>query len=80
MGLTWTPRGGGTSTFDGCDAEGRFHAHATNVSGDWTIYLAPWACGRESGLALGPFVDAKEAMAAADRHVAAHLRANLPPP
>jgi hypothetical protein len=71
LGLTWKPRGGGVSTFDGRDTNCRFYAHATNISGDWTIYLAPWACGRASGLALGPFEDAQAAMAAADAYVAA---------
>jgi hypothetical protein len=73
VGLTWTPRGGGTSTFDGRDATGRFYAYATNISGNWTIYLTPWACGREGGLALGPFKDAQEAMATADQYVVAYV-------
>jgi hypothetical protein len=73
VGLVWTARGGGQSTFDGRDATGRFYAHATNISGRWTIYLAPWACGREGGLVLGPFEDAPDAMAAADEYAAAHL-------
>jgi hypothetical protein len=29
-------------------------------------YLAPWACGRPGGLSIGPFVDAKAAIAAAE--------------
>jgi hypothetical protein len=71
--LTWKPRGGDRSTFDARDATGRLYAHATNISGRWTMYLTPWACGREGGLATGPFEDAKAAMAAADDYVAAHL-------
>lgn len=77
VGLTWKPRAGGTYIFDGRDAGGRFYAHVSNLSGDWTAYIAPWGCGLERGLALGPFDDAREAMAAADRHVAAH--AEIPP-
>jgi hypothetical protein len=73
VGLTWKPRGGGTSTFDGRDTAGRFYAYATNISGRWTIYLTPWACGREGGLATGPFEDSLSAIAAADQYVAAHL-------
>lgn len=73
VGLVWKPRGGDRSTFDGRDANGRLYAHATNISGRWTIYLTPWACGREGGLATGPFEDATEAMAAADRYIAAYL-------
>jgi hypothetical protein len=73
VALTWTARGGGRSTFDGRDATGRLYAHATNISGRWTIYLTPWACGREGGLAMGPFEDALSAMAAADQYVAVHL-------
>ena len=42
------------------------------ISGPWTIYLAPWACGRDGGLATGRFEEAGEAMAEADRIVAAH--------
>ncbi|MGH9251834.1 MAG: hypothetical protein ACRD0W_20295 [Acidimicrobiales bacterium] len=45
---------------------------ATTPAG-WTIYLTPWACGRDGGLSLGPFEDAENAMATADRYVAAHL-------
>jgi hypothetical protein len=73
VGLTWKARGGERSTFDGRDSDGRLYAHATNISGRWTIYLTPWACGREGGLATGPFEDPAAAMAAADRYVAAHL-------
>jgi hypothetical protein len=73
VGLVWKPRGGDRSTFDGRDATGRFYAYATNITGRWTIYLAPWACGRDGGLATGPFKDAKEAMATADRYVAVHI-------
>ena len=43
------------STFDGRDATGQLDAHATNLSGNWTFYLTPWTCGREGGLALGPY-------------------------
>jgi hypothetical protein len=56
--------------FEGRDSSGRFYAHATNISGSWTIYLAPWACGRDGGLAMCSYKDATEAMAAADRYVA----------
>jgi hypothetical protein len=73
VGLTWKARGAETSTFDGRDATGKLYAHATNISGRWTIYLTPWACGREGGLATGPFEDATEAMAAADSYVAEHI-------
>ena len=73
VGLTWKARGGERSTFDGHDLSGRFYAYATNISGPWTIYLAPWACGREGGLATGRFEDAAEAMAEADRIVDAQL-------
>jgi hypothetical protein len=73
VGLTWRPRGGGRSTFDGRDTTGKLYAHATNISGNWTIYLTPWACGRDGGLALGPFEDAHEAMAVADQYVARHV-------
>jgi hypothetical protein len=59
--------------FEGRDPGGRFYAHGTNISGSWTIYLAPWACGRDGGLALGSYLDAREAMAAADEYVAAYL-------
>jgi hypothetical protein len=72
VSLVWKARGGGRSTFDGWDDSGRLYAHATNISGRWTIYLTPWACGREGGLATGPFEDAAAAMAAADEYVAAH--------
>jgi hypothetical protein len=72
-GLTWKARGGGQSTFDGRDANGRFYAHPTNISGVWTIYLTPWAGGREGGLVTGPFEDAAAAMAAAEEYAAAHL-------
>jgi hypothetical protein len=72
VGVTWTPRGGGSSNFDGRDTTGLFYAYATNISGRWRIYLAPWACGSDGGLALGSYKDAKEAMAAADRYVAEH--------
>ena len=65
--------GPGGSIYDGRDDTGRFYAHASQLSGDWTIYLAPWACGREGGLALGPFQDAGEAMATADQYVASHI-------
>jgi hypothetical protein len=70
VGLTWKPRGGDRSTFDGRDANGRHAGYVTNISGRWTIYLTPWACGREGGLATGPFDEAAEAMAAADGIVA----------
>jgi hypothetical protein len=73
VGLVWKARGGERSTYDGRDADGRLYAHATNISGRWTIYLTPWACGREGGLATGPFKDTAAAMAAADEHVAAYL-------
>lgn len=73
MALIWKARGGGASTFDGSDEIGKKYAHATNISGRWTCYLTPWACGRPGGLVIGPFEDAAEAMAAADRHVAEHL-------
>jgi hypothetical protein len=73
VGLTWKARGGERSTFDGRDASGRHYGYVTNISGRWTIDLTPWACGLEGGLSTGPFEDAKVAMAAADRHVAAHL-------
>jgi hypothetical protein len=73
VGLTWKARGGGRSTFAGRDATGKHYAHATNISGRWTIYLTPWACGRPGGLATGPFEDAAEAMAAADQLVGAYL-------
>jgi hypothetical protein len=43
MGLTWKPRGAESSIFDGRDTTGRFYAHATNISGRWRVYLAPWA-------------------------------------
>jgi hypothetical protein len=59
-------------TFDGRDANGRHCGYVTNISGSWTIYLCPWACGREGGLATGRFEDAAEAMAEVDRIVAAH--------
>jgi hypothetical protein len=72
VGLTWKARGGERSTFDGRDASGRFYGQVTNISGPWTIYLAPWACGRDGGLATGRFEEAGEAMAEADRIVAAH--------
>jgi hypothetical protein len=39
----------------------------------WTIYLTPWACGRQGGLSIGPYEDAAAATAAADEMVAAHL-------
>jgi len=76
--LTWKARGGGRSTFEGRDATGKLYAHATNISGAWTIYLTPWACGREGGLATGPFKDATEAMAAADEYVSAQARQPRP--
>jgi hypothetical protein len=72
MGLTWKPRGGGRSTFDGSDSTGRHCGYATNISGPWTVYLTPWACGRDGGLVLGPFEDARDAMAAADEYAAGH--------
>jgi hypothetical protein len=72
VGLTWKARGGGRSTFDGRDDMGKMFAYATNITGRWTIYLTPLACGREGGLATGPYEDATEAMAAADRYVAEH--------
>ena len=68
------------STFDGRDATGQLDAHATNISGNWTFYLTPWTCGREGGLALGPYDDAQAAMAAADEYVAAHLSGEGGPP
>jgi len=73
VGLTWTPGGGDRSTFDGRDSSGRLYGHVTNISGRWKIYLAPWACGQEGGLATGPYEDRPAAMAAADEYVAAHL-------
>jgi hypothetical protein len=76
VGLTWKLRPGG-SIYEGRDGTGKFYAHASSLSGDWTVYLAPWACGRKAGLSIGPFTDAKEAMTAANRHVAAH--AETPP-
>jgi len=60
-------RGGERSTFDARDATGRHAAYVTNISGPWTIYLTPWASGREGGLTIGPFEDATAAMAEADR-------------
>jgi hypothetical protein len=78
VGLTWKPRGGGRSIFDGRDSTGRFYAHATNISGDWRIYIAPWGCGRPGGLALGPFVDAQAAMAAADEYLAGSSLTSAP--
>jgi len=80
VGLTWTARGGGRSTFDGRDATGRHCGYATNISGAWKIYLTPWARGREGGLATSPFEDAAAAMAAADTYVAAHLARDAGPP
>jgi hypothetical protein len=72
VGLTWKPRGGERSTFDGRDSTGRKFAHASNISGAWRIYLCPWACGHPGGLSLGPFDGPAEAMTAADEHIAAH--------
>jgi len=48
------------------------HEHQRHL----TIYLAPWACGREGGLSTGRFEDATEAMAEADRSVVAQLAAD----
>lgn len=73
VGLTWKPRGASTSAFDGHDDTGRHCGYVTNITGRWTFYLTPWACSREGGLATGPFEDAAEAMAAADRSAAGHL-------
>jgi hypothetical protein len=72
VGLSWKARGGERSTFDARDATGRLYGHATNISGGWTIYLTPWACGRPGGLSTGPFEDAPAAIAAAEAHIAAH--------
>jgi hypothetical protein len=36
---------------------------------DWTAYVAPWGCGQPGGLSFGPFDDAEQAIAAADRDV-----------
>ena len=74
VGLTWKERGE-RSTFDASDASGRHAGYVTNISGPWTIYLTPWACGREGGLATGPFEDASAAMAATDRIVDAQVSA-----
>jgi hypothetical protein len=38
-----------------------------------TIYLCPWACGREGGLATGHLDEAAEAMAEADRIAAVYV-------
>jgi hypothetical protein len=73
VGLTWRARGGERSTFDASDASGRHAGYVTNISGAWTIYLTPRACGREGGLATGPFEDAAAAMAAADQLVGSYL-------
>jgi hypothetical protein len=48
--------------------------------GRWTIYLTPWACGREGGLLLGPFQGAPAAMAAANEYVAVYLAGKGEPP
>jgi hypothetical protein len=80
VGLTRKPRDGERSTFDGRDSTGRHYGYVTNISGRWTIYLTPWACGRVGGLATGPFDEAAEAMAAADQYVAAHLSGEGGPP
>jgi hypothetical protein len=72
VGLVWTARGGERSTFDGRDGSGRHCGYATNIFGPWTVYLTPWASGREGRLVLGPFGDAPEAMAAADEYAATH--------
>jgi hypothetical protein len=72
VSLVWTARGGGRSTFDGRDATGRHCGYVTNISGRWTVYLTPWACGRKGGLTTGPFEDVAAAMTAADEYVAAH--------
>jgi hypothetical protein len=63
--------------FDGRDATGRHFGYVTNISGPWTTYLTPWACGREGGLVVGPYEDAPAAMAAADKYVSAN--ADEPP-
>jgi hypothetical protein len=73
VGLIWKARGGERSTFDGRDTTGKMFAYATNVSGRWTIYMTPWACGRDGGLVQGPYENAEQAMAAADQYVAAHI-------
>jgi hypothetical protein len=33
------------------------------------VYVAPWGCGQPGGLSLGPFDNAEQAIAAADRDV-----------
>jgi hypothetical protein len=80
VGLTWKPRGSGRSTFDCCDASGRHCGYVTNISGPWMIYVTPRACGRQGGLATGPYEDAAAAMAAADEYLAAHLAGEGEPP
>jgi hypothetical protein len=80
VGLAWKPRCSGRSTFDGSGATGRNCGYVTNISGRWTIYLTPWACGREGGLLLGPFQGAPAAMAAANEYVAVYLAGKGEPP
>ena len=72
MGLTWTGGPGGYIR-KGCDANGRFHAHVSRLTGTWIVYVAPWGSGLEGGLAFGRFDAVEEAMDAADRHVVAFL-------
>jgi hypothetical protein len=72
VALSWKARGGELSTFDARDATGRSFGYVTNISGHWTVYLPPWACGRPGGLSTGPFDDAPAAITAAEAHIAAH--------
>jgi hypothetical protein len=65
------------STLDERGATGRHHGHATNISGRWTAYPTPWACGREGGLVLGQYADAPAAIAVGDEYVSAN--ADEPP-
>ena len=78
VGLVWDDDRGYIRK--GRDTSGRFYAHASQLTGEWYVYLAPWACGLAGGLSLGPFDDEGEAMDAADRHVAAQLDSDVPPP
>lgn len=71
VGLMWTDSDGYIRK--GYDADGRFVAHVSRLTGVWTVYVAPWGCGLDNGLTFGAFETDDEAMDAANRYVVAHL-------
>jgi hypothetical protein len=74
VGLVWSEPGGYVAR-RGHDATGRFFAQVQGHNGRYGVYFAPWAVSDDASQWLDGFESVEEAMAAADRYVAAPLDA-----